>query len=162
MGAYDANEGDHMTTKMNARWAAALIGCAATLLAPGAGAQQPAPSRDSVAELRDLKGNVLVSRESGLTAGSESQQLANGTRVITTANSEVVVVFDNGCRVHLRENQRLDVDSRKPCAALVVQSLPVAVAAAPVAGHVVPALIGIGILLDTGGGGSPSTPVSPN
>jgi hypothetical protein len=99
-----------------------------------------------------------------MTTGAESQALINGTSVITTASSRTVVVFDNGCRVEMRENQRLEVDSRKPCAALVPQSLAVAPPAAgvPLANYIVPGLIVGGVLLDnTRGGGSP-TPVSPN
>jgi len=34
----------------------------------------------------------------------------------------VVVVFDNGCEVRLKENQRLEVDETKPCSALVAQA----------------------------------------
>ena len=144
-----------------ARWA---LGVGGALLALQAAAQQVAPQR-SVAQLKQLSGNVLVSRDTGMTAGTEALKLANGTRVITTANSEVVVVFDNGCEVRMKENQRLDVETGRPCAALVPFDLAVA---APAAGHglagiVAPALRGVGALLGGSGGGSgPPQPVSPN
>jgi hypothetical protein len=133
-----------------------VLGC--VLGADGAWAQ------DSVAVLRQLTGNVLVSRESGLVTGTDAQGIPNGTRIITTANSGVVVVFDNGCRVEMAENQRLEVDSRKPCAALIPQSLAVAepALAAPLASIIVPGLIGGGALVGGGGGGGGQTPVSPN
>lgn len=140
------------------------LGLAAALLALQAGAQQ-AGAPNTVAQLKQLNGNVLVSRDTGMTAGYELLKLANGTRVITTANSEVVVVFDNGCDVHMKENQRLDVDSGRPCAALIPANLAVAV---PAAGHgfagiVAPALLGAGALAAGGGsGGPPPPPVSPN
>jgi hypothetical protein len=75
-----------------------------------------------VAELKDVVGNVLVSRESGLAAGSEALRLVEGTRVITTAKGTVTVKYDNGCEVKLEENQRFEVESGKPCTALVAQA----------------------------------------
>ena len=75
-----------------------------------------------VARLKNLKGNVLVSREAGLSAGAEATRLAEHTRVITTANSEVIVEYDNGCEVRLKENQRFEVEVDKPCAALLAQA----------------------------------------
>ena len=97
----------------------AVIAAVLTALAADALAQQ---GRQGVAELRQLKGNVLVSRESGLAAGAESTRLLEHTRVITTAKSEVVVVYDNGCEVRLKENQRFEVEVGKPCAALIAQA----------------------------------------
>ena len=145
-----------------ARWA---LGLGGALLALQAAAQQtPAPR--AVAQLKQVSGNVLVSRDTGMTAGAEQLRLANGTRVITTANSEVVVVFDSGCEVRMKENQRLDVESDKPCAALI----PVNLAVAPAAGHGLAAIVAPGLLgaaalgAGTGGGssGPPPQPVSPN
>jgi hypothetical protein len=92
---------------------------AALLAAAVAHAQQG----KAVAHLKGITGNVLVSQESGLATGSESQVLTNGTRIMTTSNSEVVIVFDNGCEIRLKENQRFEVESDKPCALMVVQSL---------------------------------------
>ena len=79
------------------------------------------PAGGAVAHLKQVTGNVLVSRESGLAAGNEALPLTAGTRVITTANSEVIVSFDNGCEVRLKPNQRFEVVVDKPCAALVAQ-----------------------------------------
>ena len=143
---------------------ALLLATAGMLLATGAWAQQ------AVARLKQVTGNVLVSREAGMATGAEAQPILNGTRIITTANSEVVVAFDNGCEIRVRENQSFEVDSGKPCAALIPQSLAVAqpAIAAPLAGYVVPGLLGVGAL--AGGGGSPGggnappppPPISPN
>lgn len=138
-------------------WAVAC----ALLVAPPLYAQ---PSRDgTIARLVQLNGNVLVSRESGLTSGNDSQRIAPGTRVITTANSEVVVEYDDGCRVRLKENQRFEVERGKPCALLLAQDLLVAPAAvsSSVAATVAPAVfIGGGIAMLIDGRGRP--PVSPN
>ena len=130
-------------------------------------------ARQGVAQLKDVHGNVLVSKESGLASGDEQLRLTNGTRVITTSRSDVVVVFDNGCEVRLKENQRLEIDDAKPCAALVAQALsilaePAGAAAASGAGG----LAAYSVLMPALGGGlagvrviqslRESQPVSPN
>lgn len=130
-------------------------GLAALLLAAAAAAQQqpaPAPSAPPagerpVARLERLKGNVLVSRDSALVAGAEATPLVAGARVITTARSEVVVVYEDGCEVRLQENQRFEVETGKPCAALVAQSTvapPPAAAVGSLAGLLVPGAVGAG------------------
>ena len=101
--------------------AAGFIAAAATAIAP---AQQ---TREGVAQLKGVKGNVLLSRQTGLAAGGEATRITEHTRVITTANSEVVVVYDNGCEVRLKENQRFEVETDKPCAALIAQAQSVLV-----------------------------------
>ena len=146
------------TKSMDRVGKALLLGTAGMLVATGAWAQQ------AVAQLKQVTGNVLVTREAGMATGTEAQPIMQGARVITTANSEVVVVFDNGCEVRLKENQRLEIDSRKPCAAMLVESLAVPPPPGPpLAGYIVPGLIGIGVLTGGGGsGGQGTTPVSPN
>src|SRR5258706_15657138 len=94
---------------------AALAAAFAATLAPAQGG--------GVARLKDVKGNVLVSQQAGLAAGSEAWRLAEHTRVITTAGAEVIVVYDNGCEGGRRENQRFEVVVDKACAALVAESL---------------------------------------
>jgi len=74
-----------------------------------------------IAKLKDVHGNVLVSRSSGLAAGSEGTRLVEGTRVITANSSEVIVQYDDGCEVRLKPNQRFQVERGKPCAVLVAQ-----------------------------------------
>ena len=129
------------------------------LAAPALHAQQ---GRDgTVAKLVQMNGNVLVSRESGLATGNEAARLLTGTRVITTANSNVVVEYDNGCRVRLEENQRFEVEN-KPCALLVAQNLFVApVPTGVAAATIVPAIAlgaGAALIYDT----RKQPPVSPN
>jgi hypothetical protein len=94
---------------------------AAILLAPCVYAQT-AGGGSAVAHLKQVTGNVLVSRESGLAAADDAVPLTKGMRVITTANSEATVVYDNGCEVKLKQNQRFEVVFDKPCAALVTQA----------------------------------------
>jgi hypothetical protein len=130
------------------------------LFATAVGAQSR--QSDEIASLKRVTGNVLVSQQAGLATGVESQRLVKGTRVITTANSEAVIVFDNGCEVRLRENQRFDVDSERPCALLVAEALGGLPVAAANLGFVplVGAAGGAAVLITGGRGGS--TPVSPN
>jgi len=72
---------------MNTKTIAMSAALAAALAAPLAFAQG-----DGVARLKDVKGNVLVSQQTGLAAGSEAARLAEHTRVITTAGAEAIVM----------------------------------------------------------------------
>ena len=120
---------------------------AGLLAAAGAGAQQ---QQGTVARLKSVSGNVLVSQESGLSTGSEAQRLANGTRIITTAKSEATVLFDNGCEVHLKENERFEVEDRA-CALLVAQPLagfPVAAVGPAFPAFLIPIGAGGMVILD--------------
>jgi hypothetical protein len=156
------------STRLTRAGLAAALLCALAASQPFA--QKP---QEGVAELKDVTGNVLVSRESGLASGSEALRLTQGTRVITTANSEVTVHYDDGCDVHLKENQRFEVETGKPCGALVAmaQSIllePAGAALASTAGGLaayaatLPALggglVGLGILQSA----REKTPVSPS
>jgi hypothetical protein len=97
---------------------AALAAAALTALA-----QAPEAQVVPLAHLKDVRGNVLVSKETGLASGDESAPLAKGARVITTANAEVTVVYDNGCEVKLKPNQRFEVVAPdRPCAELVARA----------------------------------------
>lgn len=141
---------------------AAVALLALTLPGGDATAQQPAPRQPrEVARLKSVSGNVLVSREAGLSAGAQADRLLEGTRVITTANSEAVIEFDDGCEVRLKENERFDVESGRPCALLVAQPLgaPVAAVGAPLAGYILPVTLPA-LLLDNNT--QQTTPVSPN
>jgi hypothetical protein len=137
---------------------------AAAALAGLAFATQPfAEQKDgTVAKLVEISGNVLVSRDSGLTTGTEAMRLLPKTRILTTANARAIVEYDDGCRVRMEANQRFEVERDRECAALVL--LPQAVivpVVAPLANTLIPAIIGgaaIGMILDSRGGQT----VSPN
>ena len=138
------------------------IAAAALLALPASPwAQQAQQQPRGVARLKSVNGNVLVSRETGMAAGAQAERLLDGARVITTANSEAVIEFDNGCEVRLKENERFDVDSGRPCALLVGQPLgvPVAAVGAPLAGYILPVVLPP-LLLDNDT--QQTTPVSPN
>lgn len=102
----------------------------------------------TIARLVDVHGSVLVSRESGLTSATEKMRVLPGTRVLTTKGADVVVEYDDGCRVQVKENQRFEVEHGKPCAALVafdILGAPVA-AFSPVANTLIPAGLGAGAI----------------
>ena len=105
--------------RIPASGARALLALVFLVGAPWAFAQE---ARQGIAQLKEVHGNVLVSKESGLASGDEALRLTKGTRVITTSRSDVIVVYDNGCEVRLKENQRFEVEDGKPCAALVAQA----------------------------------------
>lgn len=88
---------------------------ARTAQAPKNGSTNPTPEGTPVARLRAVEGNVLLSQESGLSSVEGPVPLVEGTRVITTAESRAVVVFNDGCEVMLESNQRLEIESDLPC-----------------------------------------------
>ena len=93
----------------------------------------------TIARLKDLQGNVLVSTPTGLAGGKDGTRLAEGVRVITANSSQVVVQYDDGCEVRLKPNQRFQVDRGKACATLLAQpesilATPEGAAATAVAG----------------------------
>ena len=128
----------------------------ATVLALLVVSQPQAQTRsndDSIARLRSVNGNVLVSNDAGLATGNEALRLLPGTRVITTANAGVVIAFDVGCDVKLNENERFEVEKGKPCALLLAQPYGIVVAAA--GASIIPGIIvgafgaaALGVLID--------------
>jgi hypothetical protein len=96
----------------------------------------------TIAKLVDMNGNVLVSRESGLATGNEGLRVTRDSRVITTANSQVVVLFDDGCRVRVEENQRFETRDDRPCGARLAEAIMPSQAAVPLIALVVPGLFG--------------------
>jgi hypothetical protein len=77
---------------------------------------------ETVARLRKVEGNVLVSQESGLASAEEAQRLDERSRVITTASAKAIVTYDDGCEVELGPNQRLEIRSDQACAERVAQA----------------------------------------
>ena len=72
----------------------------------------------TIARLVEMSGSVLVSHSFNMASANEGLRLMPGTSVLTTANSAVVVEYDNGCRVKLERNQRFVLEN-KPCLTLV-------------------------------------------
>jgi hypothetical protein len=94
--------------KRRISWMAAVLAPAivAALAAGTAFAQQ---SQRTVAKLKDMQGNVLVSQGDAMAAGANDQRLAIGTRVVTTAGAKVTINYDVGCDITLKENERFTV-----------------------------------------------------
>jgi len=90
---------------MNIRGIATVLGLATVLGTVSAAAQGPA----TVARLVNLEGNVLVSQDDAMVAATNDERVAVGTRVLTTKGASVVVHYDVGCDVRLKENQRFTV-----------------------------------------------------
>lgn len=119
---------------MNPKSIALVVAALFASVVPTAMAQQtkaacddPAyANRETVAQLRDLVGNVLVSDKAGMGSAADKQRVANNVRVTTTSQASVVVVFDCGCDVTLKANERLDVTAGQSCAAALAAVAPVA------------------------------------
>jgi hypothetical protein len=93
--------------------------------------------------------------------------------VITTNNSGVTVIYDDGCEVKLRENERFEIETGKPCALLAaapqsILATPEGATAAAAAGSAavfaatLPARGGAAAALAILRGSRDKTPVSPS
>jgi hypothetical protein len=99
---------------MKIRVISGVFGLAAVLASGAALAEEAG----TVAQLNNLEGSVLVSQGDGLVPGWSGERLPVGTRIMTMARSGVVVHFDTGCDVKLKENEGFTVRSGT-CAALL-------------------------------------------
>ncbi len=72
----------------------------------------------NAATLVDLSGKVLVNAGKGFKAGAEAQSVSSGYRVMASANSQVTVQYDDGCRVSVNPGKVYTVLAKSPCAAL--------------------------------------------
>ena len=85
-----------------------------------------AQSSPSVADLKNVQGNVLIGDASGISSATNGQKIPGNVSVTTTADASVDVVFNNGCTVSLKPSQRLDVNAGSSCEALIASVAPVA------------------------------------
>lgn len=125
---------------MKMRVVSLLLGMAAALGAGSSAAQQAG----AVARLINLEGNVLVSQGDAMVAATNGQRVPAGTRVLTMAGGKVGIVYDSGCDISLKENQRFTVRAGE-CAALlgeVVTLGPAPAVAAGVSSNLVVGVLG--------------------
>lgn len=118
--------------KTLSKWAFSLVAAA---LATNVMAQAPRLAcddpeymkRETIATLAEVKGNVLVSDAAGMSSAIDNQRIKNMVRVTTTSRASVLIAFDCGCDVRLKENERLDVEGPRQCPALLaaVQAVPI-------------------------------------
>jgi hypothetical protein len=90
---------------MKTRVVSILLVIAAVLGAGTSAAQQAG----TVARLKNLEGNVLVSQGDAMVAATNDQRVPVGTRVLTMTGGKVVINYDSGCDISLKENQRFTV-----------------------------------------------------
>ena len=72
----------------------------------------------NAATLVDLSGKVLVNAGKGFKPGGEAQSVSSGYRVMASANSQVTVQYDDGCRVTVNPGKVYTVQAKSPCVAL--------------------------------------------
>lgn len=134
---------------------------AASMAAGPAFAQQP---QNTVAKLKDMQGNVLVSQGDAMAAGAPDQRLPIGTRVVTTAGAKVTISYDVGCDITLNPNERFTVRAGE-CGALIKEVVALGPAEGAIGGGTagtataaaggaaasgLPTLVGIGVVVGSG------------
>jgi hypothetical protein len=100
---------------MRIRAISGIVGLAVVLASGAAFAQQPGPG--TVARLTNLEGSVLVSQGDALVPATNNMRVPVGTRVVTMAGGGVVIDYDVGCDIKLKENEGFTVRTGT-CAAL--------------------------------------------
>ena len=125
------------------------------------------------AEIRQPRNKVLVNQGEGLVSVKDGMMLRDGDTVVTLDKSETTIVFHDGCRIHLKENEKVTIDHNLHCKAAVLSSSGAAGAVgAGTAGGLTlgqglvigGVIIGGGILIGNNNGGSNNgnnQPISP-
>ena len=103
----------------------------------------------SVGTLQDIRGVVSVSTNGVVQSVSGSADLVDGSVVLNSSTGNSVVQLKNGCRVTLKPNDVLTIDSKSLCPALMAS---VKSAAAPLvtAGDVTSYLTAQNLLIGAG------------
>ena len=87
----------------------------------------------NAATLVDLSGQVKVNSGKGFKLGREAQSVSVGYRIMASANSQVTVQYDDGCRWTVKPGNVYTVGAKSPCVP-GIGGLPVESVGAPVAG----------------------------
>jgi hypothetical protein len=167
-----ANENEVMGERMYAKTLMGTVITIATLSAAVAAERQ-------IATVARITGNAVVSKGAQYVPGTEGMALTVGQRVMSLADSTVVIQFNDGCRYTLEENKLVTMEDVSPCvltkgvalAPPPPSSVVPAVVAAPVAAAAnlawvplaaVGAVAVAGAVADTGDDGNVvPTPISP-
>ena len=101
-----------------------------------------------VAYVARVTGAALVNKGDQYVDGTEGMELATGDRVMTLAQSEAAIQFNDGCQYLMKENELVTIPSKSPCVftkgaadRLSVVTLPPVPPVLPL----VPAAAGIGL-----------------
>lgn len=68
-----------------------------------------------IATVARITGNAVVSKGAQYVPGSEGMPLTIGQRVMSLADSTVVIQFNDGCRYTLEENKLVTMEDLSPC-----------------------------------------------
>lgn len=68
-----------------------------------------------IATVARITGNAVVSKGAQYVPGSEGMALTVGQRVMSLADSTVVIQFNDGCRYTLEENKLVTMEDMSPC-----------------------------------------------
>ena len=85
--------------------AAALMGSLPTAIA----------EEGEVAYVARVTGSALVNKGDEYVDGTEGMKLSTGDRVMTLAQSEAALQFNDGCQYLMKENELVTIPSKSPC-----------------------------------------------
>ena len=85
--------------------ATALMGTLPTVIA----------DEGKVAYVARVTGAALVNKGDQYVDGTEGMKLSTGDRVMTLAQSEAAIQFNDGCQYLMKENELITIPSKSPC-----------------------------------------------
>ena len=110
--------------------AAALAG----LMFTGASVASAQDAAASLATLSKAEGKVMVDKGEGFASATANAKLNQGDRVITLGGSNAEIVFADGCRAQLKENNMMEISAEQGCKAAIAKVTPAAAGAGAAAG----------------------------
>lgn len=123
---------------MKLLFAALLVGASATVFAQ---------TTASVGVLDEIKGLVSVSTEGTVTSATTASVLKNGSVVLTSDKSSVVLRLNNNCTITLNSNEVLKINTDEKCATLIASVKTISIPVAEVGGgSASPFLIAAGVV----------------
>jgi hypothetical protein len=92
-------------------YAKALLGTVVTIAALSVAAAD----ERQIATVARITGNAVVSKGAQYVPGTEGMALTVGQRVMSLADSTVVIQFNDGCRYTVEENKLVTMEDLSPC-----------------------------------------------
>lgn len=132
-----------------------------------AGASSLATAQDATASLATLSkadGKVMVDKGTGYVSATANTPLNQGDRVITLGGAGAEIVFADGCRAQLQENNMMVISAEQGCKAAIAKVTPGAAGTGAGAGtppgQIAGPLVAAGIVIGVAANWDDDAPIS--
>ncbi|MFO1352887.1 MAG: hypothetical protein U1F68_20300 [Gammaproteobacteria bacterium] len=86
-------------------------------------------AREDIAEVTEIHGSALVNQEQDTVAAQLKMPLYRGDSVLTRDKSDVLITYDNRCKIRLPGNLRLDIEAGAACCGSAMTTTPMSTVA---------------------------------